>query len=151
MEFNRVTVGVGLLILLGLAFVYVWKPTFTPTALLSSAFKPTSNPFLSKVTNAIETNFADNPQAVIEQGNRVGLVFPGGTSVQFAIEPGSTDQDVVIILNASLIQLPNANTYPAFVSNQFTYVSPSELGNENPYVQALYPHGLYLMPISVEK
>jgi len=153
MEFNRVTIGIGLLIIVGLAAVYVLSPTLSPTALVSGTLPnalPTYNPFIGKVTHAIEKTFANNPQAVVEQTGRVGLLLPGGNSVQFAIDATTTDQDVVIILNASTNTLTKFNTYPAFVQNEFTYVPAEQLANEGPYVVALYPAGFYLMPVNVE-
>ncbi|MBM3281849.1 MAG: hypothetical protein FJY86_00725 [Candidatus Diapherotrites archaeon] len=148
MEINRITIGIALLILVGLAFVYVSLPDVSPTALVSGTL-PTYNPFIGKVTHAVEKIFANNPQAVIEQSNRVGIVLPGGNSVQFANDAASTKQDVVIILNASTNTLTQFNTYPTFVDNQFTYIPVEQLSSEGPYVKALYPNGLYLMPIDV--
>lgn len=150
MELNRITIGIGILILVGLAFVYVSMPTLSPTALVSGTM-PTYNPFIGKVTYAIEKMFANNPQAVVEQSGRVGLVLPGGNSVQFSNDPSSTTQDVVIILNASTTTLTQFNTYPSFVENQFTYIPAEQLSGEGPYVKALYPNGLYLMPVNVEQ
>ncbi len=149
MELNRVTIGVAILILLGLALVYLWVPSISPTALIIGSF-PTYNPFVGKVTQAIDKMFVDNPQAVVEQSGRVGLLLPGGTSVQFAHNASSTEQDVVIILNATTTKITVFNTFPMFKSNEFTYVPSSELGNENLYVQALYPNGFYLLPVNVE-
>lgn len=149
MEFNRVTIGVGLLIVVGLVFVYVSAPALSPTALVSGTL-PTYNPFIGKVTHAMEKMFVNNPQAVIEQSGRVGLLLPGGNSVQFANDATATDQDVVIILNASTTTLTQFNTFPTFVENQFTYVPSEQLSAEGPYVKALYPNGFYLMPVNVE-
>lgn len=148
MEINRITIGIALLILVGLAFVYVTLPDVSPTGLVSGTL-PTYNPFIGKVTHALEKIFANNPQAVIEQSGRVGIVLPGGNSVQFANDAASTKQDVVIILNASTNTLTQFNTYPTFVDNQFTYIPADQLSSEGPYVKALYPNGLYLMPIDV--
>lgn len=150
MELNRITIGIGLLILASIAFVYVSAPSLTPSALVSGTL-PTYNPFIGKVTRAIEKMFVNNPQAVVEQSGRVGLLLPGGNSIQFANDPSATNQDVVIILNASATTLTQFNTYPTFVENQFTYVPADQLVSEGPYVKALYPNGLYLMPVDVEK
>lgn len=150
MEFSRVTIGIGILILVALAFVYVSAPNLTPTALVSGTL-PTYNPFIGKVTHTIEKMFANNPQAVVEQSGRVGLILPGGNSIQFANDATTTDQDVVIILNASTTTLTKFNTFPAFIENQFTYVPVDQLASEGPYVKALYPNGFYLMPVNVEK
>ncbi len=149
MEFSRTTIGIGLVIIISLVAVYVLAPNFSPTALVSSSL-PTYNPFIEKVTHAIEQTFANNPQAVVEQAGRVGLLLPGGNSVQFANDPAATDQDVVIILNASINTLTQFNTYPTFVQNQFTYIPAEQLLNEGPYIIALYPNGFYLMPVNVE-
>lgn len=154
MEINRVTIAIGLLIIVGLAAVYVLSPNLSPTALATGTFSaelPTYNPFIGKVTHAIEKIFANNPQAVVEQTGRVGLLLPGGNSVQFATDAATTDQDVVIILNASTNTLTKFNTYPTFVQNEFTYVPAEQLASEGPYVVALYPAGFYLMPVDVEK
>lgn len=149
MEINRVTIGVGFLILLGFALFFVLTPSFTPTALVTGTL-PTYNPFIGKVTHAIEKTFANNPQAVIEQSGRVGLVLPGGNSVQIANDSRATEQDVVIILNASTHTLTQFNTFPTFEDNEFTYVPSQELESEGPYVRSLYPNGYYLMPVNVE-
>jgi len=153
MEINRFTIGIGLLIAVGLAAVYFLLPGFSPTALVTGTVTPTLptyNPFIGKVTHAIEKIFADNPQAVVEQTDRVGLLLPGGNSVQFATNAKTTDQDVVIILNASTNTLTKFNTFPLFVQNEFTYVPAEQLSGEGPYIVALYPAGYYLMPVNVE-
>lgn len=149
MEFSRTTIGIGLIIAIALGAVYLLAPSLSPTALVTSSI-PTYNPFIGKVTHAVEKMFANNPQAVIEQADRVGLLLPGGNSVQFANDPSTTDQDVVIILNASTTTLTQFNTFPTFVQNQFTYVPADQLSAEGPYVVALYPNGFYLMPVNVE-
>lgn len=149
MEFNRITLGIGLLILLAIGFVYVWKPDLSPTALISGSL-PTYNPFLGPVTQSIEKMFRDKPQAVVEQSGRVGLLFPSGNSVQFAKDGKTTEQDVVVILNASTTTLTNFHMYPEFVQNEFTYVPAEQLQSENPYVRAQYPNGYYLMPVNVD-
>ncbi len=149
MEFNRITIGVGLLILVGLAAVYLWMPSISPTALVSVALPP-SNPFVGKVTTTMENLFRDKPQAVIEQDGRVGIILPGGNSIQFAQDAKITDKDVVIILNAATTKLTIFNTYPTFVQNQFTYVPTEQLVGENPYVRAQYPGGIYLLPVNIE-
>ncbi len=149
MEFSRTTIGIGLVIIIALVAVYSLAPSFSPTALVTSSI-PTYNPFIGKVTHAIEQTFANNPQAVIEQSGRVGLLLPGGNSVQFANDPLATEQDVVIILNAATNTLTQFNTFPTFVQNQFTYVPADQLASEGPYVVALYPNGIYLMPVNVE-
>lgn len=149
MEFSRTTIGIGLVIIVALVAVYSLAPTFSPTALVTSSL-PTYNPFIGKVTHAVEKIFANNPQAVTEQKEHVGLSFPGGNSVLFANDPLATEQDVVIILNASTNTLTHFNTYPTFVQNEFTYVPADQLVSEGPYVVALYPNGYYLMPVNVE-
>jgi hypothetical protein len=122
---------------------------FSPTALVSGVLPP-SNPFIGKVSRTMEDLFSDKPQAVIEQDGRVGILLPGGNSIQFAQDAKSTDKDVVLILNASHSSLSRFNSYPTFVQNEFTYIPPEQLQNENPYVRAAYPNGLYLMPVNVE-
>ncbi len=149
MEFSRTTLGIGLVIIVGLVAVYTLAPTFSPTALVTSSL-PTYNPFIGKVTHAIEKTFANNPQAVVEQSGRVGLLLPGGNSIQFANDSSITDQDVVIILNAATNTLTQFNTFPTFIQNQFTYVPAEQLSSEGPYIIALYPNGFYLMPVNVE-
>jgi len=153
MEINRFTIGIGLLIVVSLAAIYFLLPAISPTGLVTGTLSPTLptyNPFIGKVTHAIEKTFVDNPQAVVEQTGRVGLLLPGGNSVQFATDATTTDQDVVIILNASTNTLTKFNTYPSFVQNEFTYVPAEQLASEGPYVVALYPAGFYLMPVNVE-
>ncbi|MFH0969867.1 MAG: hypothetical protein V1776_00165 [Candidatus Diapherotrites archaeon] len=148
MHLNRFAIGAGILILLGLSFLYFRYTDLNPTAFVTSSFQP-SNPFIGKVTHSIEHIFASNPQAVIEQDGRVGLLFPGGNSVQFSQTPETTTEDVVIILNASHTTLTTYNMYPSFVTNEFTYVSPEQIDNVGPYVRAQYPAGFYLMPLDV--
>ncbi len=150
MEFNRITMGIVILIIVGVAAVHFLMPSLSPTALVTGSLTSNYNPFIGKVTRAMENLFADSPQAVIEQSGRVGLLLPGGNSIQFAHNPESTDQDVVIILNATTNTLTEFNTFPEFVQNEFTYVPAEELSNENPYVKAQYPDGFYLMPVNVE-
>lgn len=149
MEFNRVTIGIGVLILVGLAAIYLYAPTLSPTALVTTALPP-SNPFVGKVAHAMEDLFRDTPQAVIEQDGRVGILLPGGNSVQFTEDAKATDQDVVIILNATTAHITTFHTYPEFVQNEFTYVPAEQLQSENSYVRAQYPNGLYLMPVNIE-
>jgi hypothetical protein len=149
MDFNTPTLFIGILLVAGIAALYLFAPDFSPTALVTTAIPPT-NPFLGKVTRNIEQLFRDNPQAVIEQDGRTGLLLPGGNSVQFANDESTTDKDVVFILNAAHQSIAQFHTYPEFVSNEFTYISPEQLAGENPYVRAQYPNGLYLMPVDLE-
>lgn len=130
--------------------LYFGLPNFSPTGLVSTVLPP-SNPFIGKVTHNMEQIFRDQPQAVIEQDGRNGLLLPGGNSIQFATDATSTQMDVVFILNATHHTVPNFHSYPDFVDNEFTYVPPSELSSENPYVRAQYPDGLYLLPVNIEE
>ena len=150
MEFNRLTLGIGILILLVAGGLFIWKPSFAPTGLVTDTFRP-ANPFVGKVSDAMNNLFRDSPQAVVEQDGRVGLLFPDGPSVQFAKDGKTTDQDVVIILNASTTKLTEFNDYPIFRQNEFTFVPADQLLDENPYVRAQYPDGMFLMPIDVVK
>lgn len=149
MELNRITLGLGILVLLALGFVFLFNPTIDPTGLVSSSFQP-SQPFLGKLTSTIETIFRNKPQSIVEQDGRVGILLPGGNSVQFTRNPAQTQQDVVIILNATNTRLDDYHTYPEFVENEFTFVPAEQLEKEDPYVRAQYPNGLYLMPVNVE-
>ncbi len=151
MEFNRITLGVAVLAALAFAAVYYFSPASfsAPTGLVSSVLQP-SNPFTGKLTSTIEKLFRDEPQAYIEQAGRSGLMLPGGTSVQFTTDPTSTEQDVVIILNASTAKLTTYHSFPEFVQNEFTYIPPEQLVEENPYIRAQYPNGIYLMPANVK-
>jgi hypothetical protein len=113
-----------------------------------------TNPFSGKMTSAIEKIFRNTPQAIIELkqpgGEHIGFILPGGNGVQFTSDTASTDKDVVIILNATNAKLTSYHTYPEFVQNEFTYIPPEQLVNENPYVRAQYPSGFYAMPVNVE-
>ncbi len=151
MELNRFTLGIGALILLVIAALYYFVPSITssPTGLVTGILEP-SNPFTGKLTAAIEKLFRDKPQAIIEQAGRIGILLPGGNSIQFTRDATQNDQDVVIILNAATTTLTRYRTYPEFVQNEFTYVPPEQLAAENPYVRAQYPNGLYLMPVNVD-
>ena len=151
MEFNRITLGVAVLAALAFAAVYYFSPTSfsSPTGFVSGVLEP-SNPFTGRLTSTIEKLFRDEPQAYIEQSGRNGLLLPGGASVQFATDPASTEQDVVIILNATTAKLNSYHLFPEFVQNEFTYVPPEQLVGENPYVRAQYPNGIYLMPVNVK-
>jgi hypothetical protein len=134
------------------AAVYFLQPELPGAGMVTSIIPTSSagNPFIGNVTNTIGELFKDKPQAVIEQAGRVGLLLPGGNSVQFTKDAKQTTQDVVIILNAANYQMDNANVYPDFVENEFTFVPPEALENEKPYVRALYPNGFYIMPVNVE-
>lgn len=151
MEMNRFTIGFAVLIALALGAVYYLSPSTlsAPTGLVTGVLEP-SNPFTGKLTQTIEKLFRDEPQAYVEQADRQGLLFPGGASVQFSTAPNTTEQDVVIILNASTAKLSGYHVYPEFVSNEFTYVPAEQLAQENPYIRAQYPNGIYLMPVNVK-
>lgn len=149
MEFNRITMGIGLLILVGLGVVYFFAPNLSPTGFVAASILPPSNQIMEKPTKYMNAIFVDKPLAVIEQDGRAGFLLPGGNSVQFTRDRSSTDQDVVIILNASHTTLTTFHTYPEFVKNEFTYIPPEQLTSADPYVQQLYPNGYYLMPANV--
>ena len=151
MEFNRITLGIGALIILAIAALYYFAPNLTasPTGLVSGVLEP-GNPFTGKLTSTIEKLFRNKPQAIIEQSGRIGVILPGGNSIQFTKDAGLSEQDVVIILNATTTTLTQFHTFPEFVQNEFTYVPADQLANENPYVRAQYPNGFYLMPVNVE-
>lgn len=150
MDFNTNFLFIGILLVAGIAGLYFFAPDFSPTALVTTAIPP-SNPFVGKVTHNINELFRDSPQAVIEQDGRTGLLLPGGNSVQFANDASTTEKDVVFILNATHHSMTQFHTYPEFVSNEFTYISPEQLSGENPYVRAQYPDGLYLLPVDLEE
>ncbi len=149
MEFNRITIGIGILILVGVAAAYYFVPSLSPTGFVAGSILPPSNQFMAKPTEYMNKIFVDKPQAVVEMDGRAGFTLPGGNSVQFARDRSGTDQDVVIILNASHITLTSYHTYPDFVPNEFTYVPPEQLGSADPYVRETYPNGYYLMPANV--
>ncbi|MDP2665882.1 MAG: hypothetical protein Q8P05_00030 [Candidatus Diapherotrites archaeon] len=149
MELNRIMLGVGILALLGLGLFLFLNPNLDATGLVSAPFT-SSNPFSGKLTTTIENLFRNKPQSIIEQDGRIGILLPGGNSVQFTRDARTTNQDVVIILNARTTKLDHFNEYPTFVENEFTFVPPKEIEKEDPYVRAQYPDGLYLMPVNVE-
>ncbi len=151
MEFNRYTIVIAVVVLLGLGAIYIFAPQTSPTALVSGVFEP-RNTFVSKVSDALHPLFDSRPQSFIEMQGRVGILLPGGTSIQFATQPEQTALDVVIILNASNAALiPKVfHAYPEFVSNEFTYIPPEQLQGEDAYVRAQYPNGVYALPTSLE-
>ena len=151
MEFNRYTIIIAVVILLGLGVVYVFSPNTSPTALVSGMFEPRST-FVSKVSDALHPLFDSRPQSFIQMQGRVGILLPGGTSVQFSTQSGQTTQDVVVILNASNAALvpKTFHTFPEFVSNEFTYIPPEQLQGEDAYVRAQYPNGVYVLPTNLE-
>lgn len=152
MEINRFTIGIAILVVVGIVGAYYFLPSSTfsaPTGLVTGVLEP-SNPFAGKLTSTIEKLLKDEPQAYVEQAGRRGLLLPGGTSVQFTTDPLNTEQDVVIILNASTAKITNYHAYPKFVQNEFTYIPAEQLVDENPYIRAQYPNGIYLMPVNVK-
>ena len=149
MEMNRTIIGIGLLIIVGLGLVYVFAPDLSPTGFAAATIFPPSNPFMSEVTENMNRIFVDKPQAVVKRTDSAGILLPGGNSILFARDRKTTDQDVVIILNASHTTLTTFHAYPEFVPNEFTYVPPEQLQTEDPYIRELYPNGYYLMPANV--
>ncbi|QQR92804.1 MAG: hypothetical protein IPJ89_01000 [Candidatus Iainarchaeum archaeon] len=151
MELNPFTIGFIALAVLAIGAAYYFSPSIfsAPTGLVTGVLEP-SNPFSGKLTSTIEKMFRDQPQSYIEQDGRHGLLLPGGASVQFSTSPTTTEQDVVIILNASTAKITSYHAYPEFVQNEFTYVPPEQLAGESPYIRAQYPNGIYLMPVNVK-
>lgn len=149
MEINHIVMGIGFLILVGLGAVYFFAPDLSPTGLVTSTILPPSNSFLSGVKDNIQNIFGDIPQAVVKRKDSAGILLPGGNSILFTNDRKTTEQDVMIILNATHTTLTVFHMYPEFVPNEFTYVPPEQLESEDPYIRELYPNGYYVMPSNV--
>lgn len=145
MEPKKIVIVVVVLVIIAGLF-YFFSPRIHPTALIAGVIGAQS-PVQSQLYSAIDRMFEGKPQSFTQEADFYGLQFPAGTAIKFNRDPYSTQQDVLVLVNASNVQIQNANQFPQMTINQFTFVPFETI--QDPYMKTLYPQGYYVMPVNV--